>query len=107
MDQQSPLELMQNWGYYLLPKSHRDSPGYAGLLVAIRQQPTGEHFDPRRLHLRLRDVKGIVEWRTLDWLTPLEASAHACPGRLILRDRFDKSVEFFTFGGSLADLGTY
>lgn len=101
MDEQSLLELMRNWGYYLLPKSHRDSPGYTGLLIAIRQQPTGEHFDPQRLRLRLQDADGVVRWRTLDWLTPLEASAHACPGRLILRDRFDKSVEFFTFGGTL------
>jgi hypothetical protein len=101
MDEQSLLELMQNWGYYLLPKSHRDSPGYTGLLIAIRQQPTGRHFDPHRLHLWLRDADSVVEWRTLDWLTPLETPAHACPGRLILSDRFDKSVEFFTFGGSL------
>jgi hypothetical protein len=101
MDKQSLMELMQDWGYYLLPKSHRDSPGYPGLLVAIRRQPTGKHFDPHRLHLWLRDVDGVVEWRTLDWLTPLETSAHACPGRLILHDRFNKSVEFFTFGGSL------
>ncbi len=101
MDKQSLMELMQDWGYYLLPKSHRDSPGYTGLLVAIRRQPTGKHFDAHRLHLWLRDVDGVVEWRMLDWFTPLETSAHAWPGRLILRDRFDKSVEFFTFGGSL------
>lgn len=101
MDEQSLLELMQHWGYYLLPKSHRDSPGYTGLLVAIEQQPTGKHFAPHRLRLRLQDAKGVVKWRTLDWFTLLEASAHACPGRLILRDRSDKSVEFFTFGGSL------
>jgi hypothetical protein len=101
MDEQSLLELMRNWGYYSPSRSHRDSPGYTGLLIAIRQQPTGKHFDPHKLQLRLRDAKGVVKWRTLDWLTPLKASAHACPGRLILRDRFDKSVEFFTFGGSL------
>jgi hypothetical protein len=101
MGEQSLLELVKNWGYYLLPKSHLDSPGYTGLLVAIRKQPTGEHFDPQTLHLRLRDETGIARWRTLSWLTPLEGSTRSCPGRVILRDRRGKSVEFFTFGGRL------
>jgi hypothetical protein len=102
MDEQSVLELMRNWGYYLLPKSHDESPGYTGLLVAIRKQPTGQHFDPQTLHLRLRDEKGVARWRAPSWIMPLEESAgRVCPGHVSLRDRHDKSVEFFTFGGSL------
>ena len=102
MDEQSVLELMRNWGYYLLPKPHDDSPGYSGLLVAIRKQPTGQHFDPQTIHLCLRDEKGIARWRAPSWIMPLkEPARRVCPGRVILRDRHDKSVEFFTFGGSL------
>ena len=41
MDEQSLLELVENWGYYLFAKSHDSSPGYTRLLVAIRKQPTG------------------------------------------------------------------
>jgi hypothetical protein len=37
MGEQSLLGLMKDWGYYLLPRSHPDSPGYSGLLVAIRE----------------------------------------------------------------------
>jgi hypothetical protein len=101
MDEQSVLKLMRNWGYYLLPKSHDDSPGHSGLLVAIRKQPTGQHFDPQAMRLRLRDERGIARWRISDRVMPLQESAHVCPGHVILRDRHDKSVEFFTFGGSL------
>lgn len=92
---------MKDWGYYLLSQSHRDSPGYTGLLVVIRKQPTGKHFDSETLHLRIRDIEGVARRRTLSWLSAPPDSDRVCPGRVILRDRFDKSVEFFTFGGSL------
>ena len=101
MDRQSLLELVQHQGYYLFPPSHPDSLGSTGLVVVIRKQPTGKHFDPRTLHLTLRDDKDIARQRTLSWLSPPADSNHVCPGRLILSDRFDKRVEFFTFGGSL------
>jgi hypothetical protein len=102
MGEQSVLELVKDWGYYPLPQSHPDSPGYSGLLVAIREQPTGKHFDPETLHLRLRDEHGLARWRTLSWLTPLEAgTSHACPGLVTLRDRSGKRVDFFVFGGTL------
>jgi hypothetical protein len=32
---------------------------------------------------------------------PIEASLHACPGEVIVRDRTDKRTNFFVFGGSL------
>jgi len=100
MDEGSLLKLMKDWGYYLLPQSHRDSPGYPGVLVVIRDQPTGKHFDPKTLYLPLQD-EGVARWTKLRWSSPPTDSNHVCPGRVILSDRFDKRVEFFTFGGSL------
>lgn len=105
MEEQSILHLMDNWGYYLLPKPHPHSPGYTGLLVAIRKIPTEKHFDPQTIRLRLRDKYDQAKWTTL-WLhspqeLPLEASIHVCPGEVILRDRTDKRANFFVFGGSL------
>jgi hypothetical protein len=105
MEKQSILHLMENWGYYLLPQSHPDSLGYTGLLVAIRKEPTGKHFDPQTMRLRLRDKYEQAKWTTL-WLhspmeLPIEASIRVCPGEVILRDRTDKRVDFFVFGGSL------
>lgn len=105
MEEQSILHLMENWGYYLLPKSHPDSPGYTGLLVAIRKKPTEKHFDPQSMRLRLRDKYDQAKWTTL-WLyspqeLPIKASIHVCPGEVMLRDRTDKRANFFAFGGSL------
>lgn len=101
MEKQSVLELMRNWGYYLLPKSHDDSPGYTGLLVAIRKEPTGQHFDPQTLHLHLQDEGRVLRERKLSCLTPLTKAAQVCAGHIILRDRAEKAVEFFSFGGTL------
>jgi hypothetical protein len=105
MEEQSILHLMENWGYYFLPKSHPDSPGFTGLLVAIRKQPTEKHFDPQAMRLRLRDKYNEAKWTTLGLHSPLElpikASIHVCPGEAMLRDRTDKRVNFFVFGGSL------
>jgi hypothetical protein len=105
MEEQSVLQVMENWGYYLLPKSHPHSPGYTGLLVAIRKIPTEKHFDPQTIRLRLRDKYDQAKWTTL-WLhspqeLPIKASVHVCPGEVMLRDRTDKRVDFFVFGGSL------
>lgn len=101
VNEQSVLELIKNWGYYSLAKPHPDSPGHSGLLVAIRKEPTGKHFDVQTLRLRLRDEYGAAKWRTFIWLSPLESAGHVCPGTVTLEDRLGKQVEFFTFGGSL------
>jgi hypothetical protein len=101
VSEQSVLELMKNWGYYSLAKPHPDSPGHSGLLAAIREEPTGKHFDVQKLHLRLRDEYGRAKSRTFIWISPLEGAGHVCPGTVTLEDRLGKQVEFFTFGGSL------
>lgn len=95
------VQQMEHWGYYLLPRSHRHSPGHTGLLVAIRETPTRAHFDPESLHLQILREHGVPEWTTfhLEWRFP--ESCQVCAGRVYLRDRTKKTVEFFTFGGSL------
>jgi hypothetical protein len=52
MSEQSVLELMKNWGYYQLAKPHPDSPGYSGLLVAIRKgnRSVGVGLDSVKYH---------------------------------------------------------
>ena len=108
MEEQSILQIIENCGYFLLPKSHTHSPGYSGLLVAIRAQPTGKHFDPQWMRLWLhwlRDEHEETRWAKL-WIdSPTElsirGSIQVCPGWVVLGDRRDKKVSFFTFGGSL------
>jgi hypothetical protein len=101
MDERAVLEVVRDLGYQLLPQTHRHSPGGSGLLVAIRREPTGKHYDPTTMHLRLRDVHGMAKQRSLSLLSPGPDSDRVCPGRVILSDRLDKGVEFFAFGGSL------
>ena len=101
LDVQALSELIAGQGFALLPPSHHGSLGCSGLLVAIRKQPTSEHFDPERLILALRDDSGVHRWRTLSLLSPPLKSVRVCPGRMILEDRFEKRLEFFTFGGTL------
>lgn len=101
MDKESILKHIEGWGYRALSKPHADSPGYSRLLVAIRKKPTGEHFDSERLRLRLRDSQGDVRWGVASWRMPVKEADRVCPGPVILYDRYDKQVEFFTFGSSL------
>jgi len=100
MNEPSVFHQMENWGYYML-KPHRHSLGYAELLVAIREIPTGMHFDPELIRLRLQDEDDAANWATFGLRSPFWGGRHVCPGLVILRDRVDKRVEFFVFGGSL------
>ena len=95
------LHQVENWGYYLLPKSHPHSPGYTGLLVAIRETPTKRHFDPEKIRLQILDEHSVPKRMTFYLKWHLVKSRQVCTGRVILRDRRDKKVEFFTFGGSI------
>jgi len=101
MDATRVLHEMEGWGYYLLPRAHLHSPGYTGLRIAIRGTPTKLHFDPESIRLRLRDEPGSANWTTLELGSPDQVTGHVCPGRVIVRDRLDKRIHFFTFGGSL------
>ena len=91
------MKVMDDWGYYLLPKSHAGSPGYGGVMVAMRQTPTELHYDPEIMQVRLAD-HGDVAWTSLTFYAALNGLSAVLPGRVIIIDRFDKHVEFFTFG---------
>jgi len=95
------LHQVEKWGYYQLPRSHPHSPGYTGLLVAIREAPTERHFDPEKIRLQILDEDGIPQRMTFGLEQHLAKSRQVCTGRVILQDRRDKEVEFFTFGGSI------
>jgi hypothetical protein len=95
------VEFMREFGYRLLPAPHPGCPGASGLVVAIRAEPTQEHFDPEEVTLRLRDLWGKADWKELTRHTGWLSSDHVCPGRVLLSDRKGKRTEFFTYGGTL------
>jgi hypothetical protein len=99
--EQANLDQLENLGYELLPKFHRDSPGFSGLLVAIRQEPTNAHYDPESIALWIRDRNKLASQFTFSLESTCPEPVQVCPGTVILTDRRHKRVDFFTFGGQL------
>lgn len=96
------FNFMREWGYYLLPKSHANSPGFRGLIVAIREIADPRHFNPvmARLQLGLSGAPG-QKWETLRLRPLFQDSRPLYPGFVILVDAAGREQEFFTFGGSI------
>ncbi len=90
---------VENWGYLLLPPSHPESPGYSGLLIAMRSTPTGKHFDPELLHLHVVGARGRPEEMSFHRLPSFKTEQRVTVSEIKLSDRSGKAVEFFTFGG--------
>jgi len=100
-DRGSLLRQLENRGYYLLPKSHPRSPGYTGVLVAVREAPTRMHFDPESMRVEMVSHDGMPNRMTLGFRLPAPESQRVCVGSVVLSDREHKGGEFFTFGGPL------
>lgn len=84
-----------------MPQPHPYSPGYSGLLVAVRAVPSVRHFDPETIRLTVCDRAGCPSEVVLGLRAPRETSFRVGPGRIHLRDRFDKEACFFIFGGDM------
>lgn len=95
------ISQVENWGYLLLPPSHPESPGYSGLLVAMRPMPTSKHFDPELLHLHVVSTQGRPEGMSFHRAPPFKTEQRVTVCEVKLSDRYNKAVEFFTFGGWL------
>ncbi len=93
--------LMQTWGYYLIPHQNASSPGYPGVIVAIRETPTEKHFDPEWIEVQLLNSQDQVEHCRLGPDLHRHFPKRLCPGRLTLHDRYAKRVDFYTFGATI------
>jgi hypothetical protein len=101
MDEQTIFNIMTAEGYHLLDRLHAHSPGYAGLLVAIRNTPTRQHFDPEAIELCLSEPNQKVRPVKLTLTLSFTGVRQVYPGKIILHDRIDKRVYFFVYGGTL------
>lgn len=92
----------ESLGYTLYPPAYPGSPGHPRLDVVLRDRPTGLHFDPEKLSLLVATSEHDIQHITITH--PRYAESHqlqAVAGRMVLEDRVNKHVEFFTLGGPL------
>ncbi len=92
---------MQGWGYRLLDRPHAHSPGHRILLVALRDAPTHEHYDPESVDLCLLASNDLIEHTRLTRSASRVSVPQVCPGNVLLMDRVRKEVNFFTYGATL------
>ncbi len=97
----SAIRRMEGWGYHLLEQIHPHSPGYTGVMIAIRSNPTGHHYDPEMVRLPVLGTTHQVEETTLNLFTRLAEPLQVCMGFIVLADRKNKQEAFFSFGGRL------
>lgn len=99
MNQQTFLQRLETFGYYMLPRPHAESPGYSGLLAVLRQMPQGH--EPEKIQLRLHEWNGKTTVVNLHADVDPTLSHVVCPGRMVIRSRREQEATFFTFGGTL------
>jgi hypothetical protein len=89
------------FGYYF----HLPDPGMEWgspqLDVNLRTDPTGMHFDPETLRVKAADQYDRIEHLEIYNPWPFRKRLQVVLGDVIMRDRKDKVVEAFTFGGTL------
>ncbi len=77
------------------------SPPRYRLAVALRPAPTCQHYDPEELHVPVASDKSTVDTLSVHHPFARPGEYRVVPGRIRLRDRKDKAVSFFSFGGEL------
>jgi hypothetical protein len=75
--------------------------GSPQLDVNLRGDPTGRHYDPEQLRLRTINKDQRIEYSKIYHPWPGESQLKVAVGDIVLRDRKEKTIEVFTFGGVL------
>jgi len=98
------FERMHAWGYQFAYRHHPESPGFATLMVAIREMPTRMHFDPETIRVLAPMEDGAVSWVTFHYHNRSVPEKPIGYSRIILKDRREKAIAFYTFGGSIRSI---
>lgn len=104
LDLRQLIAHMAHWGFDLIDPPHANSPGGRLLLVAMRRRPTSAHYDPESLTLPLADERGALGPAVLYRDAQTARPSKVCPGHIVVRDRFQKRLDFYSFGGTLTVL---
>lgn len=89
------------FGYYFHHAKDKFEMGSSQLDVNLRSTPTERHFDPEQLRLRIAEQGEDIAHLRIYHPWPGGRHMRAVIGDVVLRDRKDKTVEAFTFGGTL------
>ncbi len=97
-DTERPLESL---GYHFYHRINDPSIGYSRIGVTMRTHPTEEHFDPEEFRLRVASQERGIEYLYVNhpWLG--EEHYQACVGHIAIKDRKEKFINAYTFGGDL------
>ena len=88
-------------GYRLSPHVYAHAPGSPRLEVNLYGLPTLQHFDPRKMVLKVRSLKGLPTDLAITPPWDFFDTYQACVGHVVLYDRKDKRVNLYTYGGDL------
>lgn len=99
IDVPAAARLLARWGFQAQPDLP-DRPGDAWLIVALRDAPTLDHFDPEVVHFWVsHDGRG--QRAVVDRSTPMPLDLDFSWGLIRIVDRLGISNEYLTFGGRL------
>jgi hypothetical protein len=88
-------------GYTFYPPRHHHDPGHPRLDITLRASPTELHFDPEKVELHIVSPTERIENLSVTHPWTGIRDFQVYPGRIVLRDRVDKTAKAFTFGGRL------
>lgn len=100
LDAVSAAPMMADLGFLSSPDLP-DRPGPAYLLVALRETPTLDHYDPEAVHYWV-SAAGRGARRVLTRQTALPVDTEFSWGLIRIVDRLQVTNEYLTFGGRLA-----
>jgi hypothetical protein len=92
---------IEDLGYLFIPRKNDNGVGYSRFEAILRSHPTEEHFDPEVLRLRVVSAFGGIEHLYINHPWVGEEHYRAIVSHVLLRDRKNKTVNAYTYGGDL------
>jgi hypothetical protein len=102
--QNSDNKVVDALGFTLHPHLYTNAPGSHRVDICITETPTQLHFDPERLHCRIRSNSDDVEMLQVRYRKSgmgLAETYSLIAGPISLFDRMGEEVIFITLGGKL------
>lgn len=90
-----------NLGYIYYPSKQKEKLDHPRLDVILSQNPSDMHFDPEKVEFRIVASRDEIQTLTVEHPWTFQKNYRVTAGKVILRNRQNKSHEAFTYGGEL------